>query len=71
MLSFLRIMLHELLRKPHLEQFVWTIGRSNAQLLQELHKKATESLESAWQAHLWMDLDEHVLGGVHVERLQA
>ena len=55
---------------PHLEQFVWPVGCTDAQLLQELHHEATESLEGAGQPHLRVYLDEGFTIGGHIECLQ-
>ena len=54
----------------HLEQLIWAIGRSYAQLLEQLDEEAAKALECAWESHLRVHLDQHTFPGVDVQGLQ-
>lgn len=58
------------LKGAHLQQLVWSIGGSNAQLLEQLHKEATEALERTRKPHLRVHLNQHVFPGVYIQGLR-
>lgn len=62
--------IHQTRSGEHLEELVRAIACSNAQLLQQLHHQATESLEGARQSDLRVDLDEDVLSCMHIKGLR-
>lgn len=49
------------------EQLLARRGRADAQLMQQLHHQTRESLERAWDAHSWVDLDENALRRLDVD----
>ena len=55
----------------HLEQLVWSIGRSYTQLLEQLDQETAKALECARKAHLGVHLNQHIFPGVDVQGLHG
>lgn len=56
-------------RSTCLQQLVWAVCCTNAELLQQLQHQPGETLEGTGYPDLRIDLDQHVLGRVNVEAL--
>jgi hypothetical protein len=50
----------------NLQQLVWTIGGSNAQLLQQLQHEPAEAPEGAGKPDMWAHPNQHILRRMNI-----